>query len=149
MKWVIEGADADNGEEVRVEVDADTSEQARSLAAQQNLLIASILPAAIPSIEYAGTQTPAMRSYRSLEFAAMILRITAYCGYGGGALLLLLFLISLTERNVLIFSSGRWFQYLMGLLASMIPIAVGGLIHGFAEGLLILRDWARRGQREA
>lgn len=145
MLWTIEGADANTGEETQVQLEAGSADEARSIARNRNLLVASVK--AVGSLGYALPETRNPPGYKSLENAAMVLKILALLSYAGGIALTFLMGWSMLRSGRFQWEYYFWLELIGTMLLTLIPFVVGVFLHGSSEALLALRDIARNSFR--
>lgn len=156
MKWVVQCADAQTGQELSLVVDGDSKSDAEAAARRRGLLVSEVMLAgepASPSDEAPKTVSYAVDrllvpEYTGLRRAALAFRIVAYLWYAFGALQIILriwqeFSIKATFSTNL---SNLW-ETVSENFFFLVFIAIGVVFHACAPVCLALRDIARNSFR--
>lgn len=162
MKWAIQCADANSGQEFSLIVDADSKGDAETVARKKGLLVSEIIAAGEPAVD---KQSPAagaeirkvdpvdyavarseVPDYRGLRWGATVFRILAYLCYVLGvlALAVLIFETYLSGSGI---SGLTWLSNLLQTIVVLWPVVLGVLFHVLAEACTALRDIARNSFR--
>ena len=161
MKWAIQCADANTGQEFSLIVDASSQSDAEAQARKKGLLVSEIIAAGEPAaadkrpseetqirkvdpVDYAiaGSSVP---DYRGLRWGATAFRVLAYICYILGILAVATIILEMYSlRGV---SGLGWLSSLIQTTFALWPLVAGVFFHVLAEACTALRDIARNSFR--
>jgi hypothetical protein len=156
MKWAIQCADANTGQEFSLIVDADSQADAEAQARKKGLLVSEIIAAgepATPSDEAPKTVSYAVDrflvpEYTGLRRAAFAFRIVAYLWYAFGAIQIILRIWQeLSIRSTFSTNLSNLWETVSENVYFLTFIAIGVVFHACAPVCLALRDIARNSFR--
>ena len=156
MKWVVQCADVQTGQELSLVVDGNSKSDAEAAARRRGLLVSEIMLAGEPTtpsdeapktVSYA-VDRHLVPEYVGLRRAALAFRIVAYLWYAFGALQIILriwqeFSLKSTFSTNL---SNVW-ETVTENVVFLVFIAIGVVFHACAPVCLALRDIARNSFR--
>lgn len=163
MKWAIQCADANTGQEFSLIVDADSEADAEAVARKKGLLVWEIIAAGEPAA--AEKQSPAeaqirkadpvdyaiarreVPEYRGLRWGATALRIVAYLCYLLGTLALVWNVLEIYRYGSGGLGSMGWLSSVFQMVMFLWPLVLGLFFHVLAEACTALRDIARNSFR--
>jgi hypothetical protein len=164
MRWEVEGAEASSGVERTISVDAETAEQAETVARLSGMLVSQVRPAGaraltLPSstastaigttappgqLEYGGYRTqPRVPDYAGLRYGAIGLMVFAVISYLAGILSIVTSIGPTIEFARYSRSTVGLIGVVYTLFMSLWPLAVGMILHAMASACTALRDIAR------